>query len=179
MTKHIETKFEHLLTNSHKADMIAYMESHPEDFTEAIKLAIADKQPYSWRASWLLWSCMDKNDKRVSKYLKKIIDILPERKDNQQRELLMVLQRMELNDEYEGQLFDSCTKIWEQIGKNPSLRYNALKTLVAISKKHPDLSREIKTLTESYYTDNLSDSVKKSITKLTKDLTKKIKAKTK
>ncbi|MFN6328225.1 MAG: hypothetical protein ACK5UE_02440 [Chitinophagales bacterium] len=117
MTKHIETKFEHLLTNSHKADMIAYMESHPEDFTEAIKLAIADKQPYSWRASWLLWSCMDKNDKRVRRYLKKIIDILPERKDNQQRELLMILQRMELNDEYEGQLFDSCTKIWEQVSK--------------------------------------------------------------
>ncbi len=172
MTKHIESKLEHLLTSSYKAEMIAYMESHPEDFTEAIKLAIEDKQPYSWRASWLLWSCMDKNDKRVSKYVKKIIDILPERKDNQQRELLMILQRMELNDEYESQLFDSCTKIWGQIGKNPSLRYNALKTLVTISKKHPDLSHEIKTLTEPYYTDTLSDSVKKSITKLANDLTK-------
>ncbi len=134
MTKHEETKLEHLLTNSHKAELITYMESHPEDFTEAIKLAIADKQPYSWRASWLLWSCMEKNDKRVIKYLKKIIDILPQRKDNQQRELLMILQRMELNNEYEGQLFDCCTKIWEQINKNPSLRYNAFKTLVTISK---------------------------------------------
>ncbi len=168
----METKLEHLLTKSHKADMIVYLKSHPKDFTEAIKLAIADKQPYSWRASWLLWSCMAKNDKRVIKYLKRIIDILPERNDNQQRELLMILQRMELNDEYEGQLFDSCTKIWEQVGKNPSLRHHAFKTLVAISKKHPDLSREIKTLTESYYTDNLSESVKKSITKLTKNLTK-------
>ncbi|MCA4900327.1 MAG: hypothetical protein ACK514_02495 [Bacteroidota bacterium] len=71
MTKNIETKLEHLLTSSHKAEMIDYMESHPGDFTELIKLAIADKQPYSWRAAWLLWSCMDKNDKRVRKYLKK------------------------------------------------------------------------------------------------------------
>jgi hypothetical protein len=171
MTKHIETKLEHLLKNSHKAEMIAIIESHPEDFTEVIKLAIADKQPYSWRASWLLWSCMDKNDKRVRKYLKKIIDILHERKDNQQRELLMILQRMELNDEYEGQLFDACTKIWGQMGKNPSLRYNAFKLMVSISKKHPDLIHEINFLTESYYTDTLSDSVKKSITKLAKDLT--------
>lgn len=173
MTKNIETKLEHLLTNSHKAEMIAYMESHPEDFTDLIKLAIADKQPYSWRASWLLWSCMDKNDKRVRKYLKKMIDILPERKDNQQRELLMIMQRLELNNEYEGQLFDACTKIWGQISKNPSLRYNAFKTLVAISKKHPDLSREIKTLTELHYTNSLSDNVKKSIFKLTRDLTLK------
>ncbi|MBK8644902.1 MAG: hypothetical protein IPN15_22620 [Saprospiraceae bacterium] len=172
MTKNEETKLEHLLTNSHKAEMIAYMESHPGDFTEVIKLAIADKQPYSWRASWLLWSCMDKNDKRVSKYLKKIIDILPKRKDNQQRELLMILQRMELNEEYEGQLFDTCTKIWEQVGKNPSLRYNAFKLMVSISKKHPGLIGEINSLTESYYTDTLSDNVKKSITKLMYDLTK-------
>ena len=140
MNKHIESKLEHLLTNSHKAEMITYMESHPEDFSEAIKLAITDKPPYSWRASWLLWSCMDKNDKRVSKYLKKIIDILPHRKDNQQRELLLILQRMELNNNHECKLFDYCTKIWEQIGKNPSLRYNAFKTLVTILKKHPDLS---------------------------------------
>ena len=111
MTKNEETKLEHLLTNSHKAEMIAYMESHPGDFTEVIKLAIADKQPYSWRASWLLWSCMDKNDKRVSKYLKKIINILPERKDIQQRKLLMILQQMYLNEEYEVKFFNSCKKI--------------------------------------------------------------------
>lgn len=59
----VETKLEHILTNSYKADMISYLKSHPEDFDEAIKLAIADKQPYSWRAAWLLWSCMKKMTK--------------------------------------------------------------------------------------------------------------------
>jgi hypothetical protein len=172
MTQPIETKIEHLLTNAHKAEMMAYIKAHPEDFTEVMQLALADKQPYSWRASWLLWSCMKKNDQRVCQYVKKIIDILPHRNDSQQRELLMMLQRMELKDEYEGQLFDCCTKIWEQLGKNPSLRYNAFKTVVAIAKKHPDLSREIKTLTTSYYTDNLSDSVKKSIAKMANEVTK-------
>jgi len=167
----METKLEYLLLNSHKAEMIAHMESHPGDFTEVIKLAIADKQPYSWRASWLLWSCMDKNDPRVRTYLKKIIAILPERNDNQQRELLMILQRMELNEAYEEQLVDACTNIWGQMGKNPSLRYNAFKLMVSIAKKHPNLIPEINSLTELYYTDTLSDSVKKSISKLTNDLT--------
>lgn len=171
MTGNKETKLEHILTNSHKAEMIAYMESHPKDFAEAIQLAIADKQPYSWRASWLLWSCMRKNDKRVSKYLKQIIDVLPERKDNQQRELLMIIQRMELSDEYEGQLFDSCVEIWKQIGKNQSLRCNAFKILVTISKKHPSLIREINMLRESYYTHTLSDCAQKKISQLMNDLT--------
>lgn len=166
----METKLEYLLTNSHKSEMISYMKSHPEDFNEAIKLSLSDNQPYSWRAAWILWSCMDRNDKRIRRYVKKIIDILPDRKDSQQRELLMILQRMELNNEYEGQLFDVCTKIWGEINKNPSLRYNAFKVLVTIAKKHPELSNEIKFLTESYYTNSLSDSVKKSIFRLTKDI---------
>lgn len=68
MTAPKETKLEYILTNSYKAEMITYLKTHPEDFREAIKLAISDKQPYSWRASWLLWSCMDKNDLRIRKY---------------------------------------------------------------------------------------------------------------
>ena len=53
---------EHILTSSCEADMIFYIASHPEDFKEATKLAISNKQPYSWRAAWLLWSCMEEND---------------------------------------------------------------------------------------------------------------------
>lgn len=163
---HKETNLEYTLMNMYKDDLISYIASHEDDFSELIKLSISDKQPYSWRASWLLWSCMDNNDKRIRRYIKRIIDILPNRQDNQQRELLMVLQRMELDSKHEGPLFDSCTKIWENINKNPSLRYHAFKTMVAISKKHPDLSNEIKLLSEAYFTDNLTENVKKSILKL-------------
>jgi len=142
------------------------MKSHPEDFEEAIELAIKDKQPYSWRAAWLLWSCMDKNDQRINKYVEKIIDTLPTKSDDQLRELLIILQRMELKDQYEGKLFDICVNIWENIGKQPSVRYNAFKLMIRIIKRHPDLSKEVVFLTESQYTDSLSDTVKKSISKM-------------
>lgn len=162
----VETKLEHILTHSYKADMISYLKSHPEDFEEAIKLAIADKKPYSWRASWLLWSCMDKNDHRIHRYVKKIIDTLPTKCDDQLRELLIILQRIELSEDYEGRLFDICVNVWEKIGKQPSVRYNAFKLMVKIIKDHPDLSKEITFLTESHYMDSLSESVKKSISKM-------------
>ena len=70
----LETTLENKLLNSYKDEMISFMDTHPEFFEEAIELAIADKQPYSWRAAWLLWSCMEENDKRIRKYIKKIID---------------------------------------------------------------------------------------------------------
>ncbi len=66
----METSLEHLLISSHKDEMIVYMVAHPEDFEEAIKLAISNKQPYSWRSAWLLWSCMEENDQRVQGYIK-------------------------------------------------------------------------------------------------------------
>lgn len=78
----------------------------------------------------------------------------------------MILHRMELNENFEGRIFDICLHIWGKVKKNPSLRYNAFKLLIRISNNHPDLSKEIKSLTEAHYIEMLSDSVKKSIIKL-------------
>ncbi len=163
---HQKTSLEYLLLNSYKSDLIAYIELHPEDFEELVELSVSDKQPYSWRAAWLLWSCMANNDKRIHKYIKKIIEILAYRNDNQQRELLMILQRMAISTAYEGRLFDLCINIWTNINKNSSLRFNAFKIMYAISKKYPELSSEIKLMTDDCYTGNLSDNVKKSIHKI-------------
>ncbi len=166
MTDRIETELEYRLNNSYKGDLISHVNTHQNDFLELVKLAISDKQPYSWRAAWLLWSCMDKNDKRIYRYIKEIIDVLPERQDNQQRELLIVLQRMELDADNKGQVFDICSKIWRKVTKNSSLRFHAFKTMIAISKEYSDLSNEIKSLTDDYHMANLTDNVKKAIFKL-------------
>jgi len=161
-----DMNLEFTLKNSHKNDCLSYITSHQEDFPELIELSISDKQPYSWRAAWLLSSCMDNNDQRVKRYLQKILDILPARENSQQWSLLKVLQRIEIEPEYEGQLFDTCTIIWKNINNKPFTRFQAFKIMVAILKKYPDLSNEIKLLTDPYYTDNLSDNSRKSVFKL-------------
>jgi len=165
----METAFEHILVNSYKADLVSYIHAHPEDFEEAIKLAVADKQPYSWRAAWLLWSCMQENDKRIQVYFNEIISALTSKKDDHQRELLKILLKMELNEEYEGILFNICSGVWEKINKKPSVRLTALKIIVKIVKQHPDLSHEIIFLTQSQYMDSLSPAVKKSVSKMIKE----------
>ena len=168
----IESKFEYILTHSYKADLISYLKTHPEDFEEAIILAVSDKQAYSWRAAWLIWSCMERNDRRIQKYTAKIIDILPEIIDRQARELLIILQKMELSDELEGRLFDICITIWKKTGKQPSLRYNAFKLMTGIVKKHPALVTELKFLTETQYTESLSENVKKSVSGMLEEVKK-------
>jgi len=166
----LESTLEQKLLTSYKEEMISFMDTHPEFFEEAIELAIEDKQPYSWRAAWLLWSCMEENDNRIQKYIKKIVDTLETKEDGHQRELIKILLKMELKEDYESILFDHCMDIWEQINKTPSVRVNALKFVIKIAKKHPELVKEITFLTEDHYLESLSPGAKNSVSKLMKEL---------
>lgn len=168
----METALEHILLKTYKTTMIRFMAEHPEAFEEAIQLAVIDKPSYSWRAAWLLWSCMEKNDQRVRPYVNTIIEILPLRKENLQRELFKILFNMDLNEDCEGRLFDRCLVVWEQIHKKPSVRLNAFQLIIKIARKYPELSNEIELLTQEQYTDSLSPGVKHSINRLQKTLTK-------
>lgn len=167
----MESALENKLLASYKAEMISFMEDHPEYFDEAIELAIGDKQPYSWRAAWLLWSCMEENDKRIQKYVKRIVETLDTKDDGHQRELLKILLQMELKEEYEGKLFDLCMNIWEQIDKAPAVRVNAFKFIFKIAKKHCELTKEISFLAQDHYLESLSPGAKHSVLKLMRKIT--------
>ncbi len=162
----METGLEKVLTSFYKDGMISYLNSHPDDFEEAVKLAVSDKQPYSWRAAWLLWSCMDENDIRIQGYIKDIINSIATKNDGHQRELIKILMQMELNEEHEGYLFNVCLNLWETINKKPSVRFTAFNLIVKLAKKYPELYHEINFLTQDHYLDSLSPAVKKSILKM-------------
>jgi len=166
----METDLERILTNSYKAEMISHLKSHPEDFEEAIILAVSDKQPYSQKAAWLLWSCMEENDPRIQGYIKRIIETLKVTGDSQLRDLLIILEKMELDENIQGELFEICVDVWEKIGKKASLRYNAFKLIVKTANKYPELYNEVKYLTQDQYTDSFSKTAQKSIFKMISEL---------
>ena len=162
----METPLEHVLMAFNKKEMMAFLGDHPESFEEAMQLAIADKQPYSWRAAWLLWGCMEDNDPRIIPYIPMIIDCLNDKSDGHQRELLKILLRMELSEEHEGYLFDLCMNVWEKIGKAPSVRHNAFRIIVKIASKYQELSNDIALITQSHYLDSLSPGVRRAVMKM-------------
>ena len=166
----METPLEVILMNTRKEGMMKFVEDNPDSFSELIQLSLANKQPYSWRAAWLLDSCMEDNDIRVAKYCNAILDTIPDKKDGYQRDLLRILSRMDLDDEQEGRYFDTCISLWEHISKIPSVRYLAFQGIVKLAKKYPELLDEVKLLTQDHYLDELSPGVKHSIKRLLKTL---------
>ena len=167
----MESVLESKLISCYKEEMISFLKSHPEHFDEAINLAISNKQPFAWRAAFLLTSCMEENDKRIQKYIKLIVDNIKTKKDGHQRELIKILYKMDIKEKYEGTLFDICMTIWEGIGKNPSVRITALKFILKIANKHPELLEEIVFLTQDHYLESLSSGVKRSVERMMTEVT--------
>lgn len=165
------SNLEQTLIICYKPEMVAYLDAHPGDFQQAIDLALSDHQPYAWRAAWMLFSCMEKNDARLKVHLDDIIRIIPHRKDGHQRELLKILMQMDIGEEQEGRLFDLCMSIWEQAGKAPGVRYIAFRIILQLASKYPELKTEIGFLTQEHYLQTLSPGVKNAVIRLLADAT--------
>lgn len=166
----METPLEKILMTAYKEEMIAFMYNHPEYFDEAVSLAISDKQPYAWRSAWLLFSCMDEDDKRVKPKKMALIDAIEGKKDGHQRELIKVATKMKLNEDEEGHLFNTCMNLWENIQKQPSVRYICITFILGFAEKYPEIKNEIIYLTEDQYLETLSPGIKHAIIKMVEDI---------
>ncbi len=126
--------------------------------------------PAAWKAAWLVSHLMKKNDAKVSPHLEKIIAAIPQKKDGHQRQLLIVIDAMDLNEVQEGKLFQHCICLWTDIHKIPSTRITAFQTLCKITKNYPELIKEIELYTGEYYTETLSPGIEKSFHRSKKSL---------
>ena len=161
-----ESGLRHILVHAHKDGMISFIQSHPDTFGELVELAVAEEGKLSWRAVWLLWSCMEPNDPRVRPFIPRFLERLPGENESYQRDTLMVLQRMERTEEQDGILFDICTRIWMKVNSIPSVRYNAFRCMVSISRKFPELAAETIGLAEPKYVNSLSPGVRHSVQRI-------------
>ncbi len=150
--------------------MIFWMETHPEDFDDLVEMALSDDPEYAWRAAWLLWSCITENDPRIRGKLKEFVNALPEKSGSQKREFLILFSRMEIEPAWAGDLFVECVRIWTNPSLQASLRYNAFKLLVRITKEYPELKTELLLLVEEEYLYGLSENVRKSVFRMMRAL---------
>ena len=126
-----------------------------------LKEALKDNNN-AWRIAWKINHEMKMNDKRVSPYIDDIIKCIELKNDGHQRELLKILEKMNLNEKQEGLLFQQCVFIWERIDKIPSVRIKAFQILSKIAHDYPELKKELIHFSSDKYTDTLGRGIKKS-----------------
>ena len=142
-----------------------FLNSDQSNFKNIVSLAISNEKDYSWRAAWLLTRILNKNDKRLSPFILKIIKSISGKESGHQRELLKIVSKVKLSKKQEGYLLDICVNIWEDINIKSGTRYYAMLSILNISKRYPDIRIEIDYLIGDYYTKTLSPGIKCNILK--------------
>ncbi len=156
----------------HKDALLKKIKNDDVYIQEIIVLAYGDEEPQSWRSAWILNHLMKKNDKRISPHLNEYLREIKTKKDGHQRELLKILEKMELSERQEGDLFDACMDIWETLSKSPSVRVVAFRVMMGIVKKYPELWNEIEFLTEEQYTETLTPGITRTFQNIIKGFKK-------
>lgn len=155
-----------LSTTFDKQAVVQRLKENPEEVDIAMTLMHGTEQPQAWRAAWALKEVLANNDPRLLAKLDDLLQVLGNRPDGHQRELLHLIERCELNDEQEGSLFETCLYIWAQPSKSPSVRYTAIKHLIGIINKYPELKNELSPYLENEYLEGLTPGVRRGVDKL-------------
>jgi hypothetical protein len=162
----MNSEWHDLLTNTFdKQKLVDYLNSNPQLFEGTAKLAYEKRHPQSWRACWVLEHVMSKDDPRLSQHVSAMIKKLSELEDGHQRELLKILQKMTLDDEQEGRLFNAALTIWEKVSKKPSVRFKAFTYMTSVIRKYPELWTDMQFVVQQEYLETLSPGVKSSVLK--------------
>lgn len=153
-----------------KNELMSYFSSSDERFSIAAELAKSDKQPQGWRATWTLGHCSSDNDTRLTEHIPGFIEALGiVERDGHRRELLRLLYRNPVPDDYAGTLFDNALSIWESINLSPGLRYYAFITILRFVNKYPELKDENAHMTSDRYCETLSPGIRNGVRKKVKE----------
>lgn len=147
-------------------DMLNYVKEHPKLFTELIEASLDSEHQKAWRAAMLLGHAMKKNV-RVTPYIDSVIGCLPLlTHDGHQRQLLIILDQLTLNEDQNGHLFNHCLSFWEDVHKIPSTRIRSFQAMVKMTTDFPELKKELRLFTTDYYCQTLSEGIKVSFQRL-------------
>lgn len=150
-----------------KAQLIEEFERNNSLFSLALDDALTEESAKAWRALWFINQIVSP---ALAEELYKVYDRLIIRLENEdpslQRELLKLLQKLDLAEKWESYLFNQSQKIWEKLSNIPSTRVQALYCMLKIAGIYPELKTEIALYNESSYLEDLSPGIKRQVHRL-------------
>lgn len=119
----------------------------------------------SWRAAWLISHATAEKDNRIAPFISDIIKSIKGKKDGHQRELLKIVTKQILTKDQEGYFFDVCMNLWQDLNKQPSVRYYCMIFIHKMSEKYPEIENELEYFLGYNYTKSLSSGIHRSLLK--------------
>ena len=121
----------------------------------------------SCRAAWVTSHASWKKDHRITPFISDIINSIEGKKNRHQRELLNILSKQPLSKEQEGISSDVCINLWQDLNKQPAVRYYCMIFIHKMPEKYPEIEKELEHVLGDYYTKTLSSGIQRSLLKKT------------
>ena len=157
------------------AEAIAnYIGTDPGRFDQLLSIFFSKEGPFDQRAAYSLDLILREYPEMARPHLEAMVAVLNEEvHDAVKRAVVRLLQFVEIPDQLMGDLMDHCYGILENPNEAIALRVFSMTILYNISKKEPDLKRELKLMIEAhlpYGSSGFKNRGKKILKKLDKEL---------
>ena len=118
--------------------------NHPALFLELWKLFMANEEPVSRRAAWVIDVCSEKNPEWIAPLLNELIETIPAfSHDALKRHSLRILARSPLPAEKLGELATTCFNLLMLRNESVAAKMYCMEILYRISEMEPELKPEL------------------------------------
>lgn len=126
-----------------------YVGEDKDRFKELMGLFLGDEYRITQRAAWPLGICAEEHPKLIIPYLNKLADNLKKDvPDAVKRNTVRIFQNVEIPEKLMGKITDICFDYLATPSEAIAVRAYAMTVLFNITKKQPELKKELKILLE-------------------------------
>jgi hypothetical protein len=124
--------------------IVDYIGTDNERMKELMGCFFSNEKRLCQRASWPLTLIADKHPEMVHPYLKDMINTLDQPRHNAVvRNVVRVLQNIEVPEELEGEVYEKCYQLLLKTDEPVANRVFSMTTCVNIALKYPELKEEL------------------------------------
>lgn len=134
------------------AKIVNYVGSDPTRFQELMKHMLGPIYRLSQRASGSVSYCIERHPNLVEPYWAKLVDQLERDEDHVavKRNVLRLLQFVEIPKRYQGRVFDACYNLFSDVAEPIAVRCFAMTVAAKIAKGTPELMAELKAVAAAH-----------------------------
>lgn len=131
-------------------EIVKWIGPNQRRFDELVTLFLSDDKLISQRSGWPLSFAAIANPKFIKKHLGSLIANLKQKNlhDAIKRNTIRLLQEAEIPVKYQGEIMNICFDFIISPTEKPAIKAFSLTVLENLSKIHPEIKQEIKTIIE-------------------------------
>ncbi len=121
-----------------------YIGQSPVRFKEIVNLVASGDRIISQRAAWVLGTHGEEYPRLFLPHLSKLVPLLGKPvHDAVKRNILRVLQYLEIPSKFETEIINQCFNLLQSTGEPPAIKAFSISVIVNLSRKYPDLMQEL------------------------------------